>query len=251
MNMVRTLFDVARDLVDFQADDHALGAFAFRRWVLGEVLVAERLREGLAGVGLDGDPAAELGVPVRVGGVGDRDAHARVPAQVADLPAVLGRAEDEIAVVEADPDYGGLGAAVGVEGGDGGEVLPVDQRADGVRKGEGHITRNRRWRGPIPASDGRVPERPNVALVASDAPNATLGAWDAPNATLGRWRPAKSAGWDLVRRQQQSCREGCDALASTRQTQAVRGRPRHAHRAAHRLRQHLLRLFAPLPHPGR
>ncbi|WP_439386195.1 type I polyketide synthase [Amycolatopsis lexingtonensis] len=35
----------------------------------------------------------------------------------------------------------------------------------------------------------QAPERPNVALVASDAPNATLGALDAPNATLGRSGP--------------------------------------------------------------
>ncbi len=33
----------------------------------------------------------------------------------------------------------------------------------------------------------RRPDRPNVALGASDAPNAAFGAWDAPNATLGRF----------------------------------------------------------------
>ncbi|HET6703384.1 MAG TPA: SDR family NAD(P)-dependent oxidoreductase [Amycolatopsis sp.] len=34
-------------------------------------------------------------------------------------------------------------------------------------------------------------ERPNVALVASNAPKATLGALDAPKATLGRWAPGE------------------------------------------------------------
>ncbi|MEU5259103.1 beta-ketoacyl synthase N-terminal-like domain-containing protein, partial [Amycolatopsis sp. NPDC021455] len=42
-----------------------------------------------------------------------------------------------------------------------------------------------------------VPERPNVALVASDAPNATLGALDAPNATLGRSVLETIVGRDL------------------------------------------------------
>ncbi|WIY01902.1 type I polyketide synthase [Amycolatopsis mongoliensis] len=40
----------------------------------------------------------------------------------------------------------------------------------------------------------QAPERPNVALGASDAPNATLGASDAPNATLGRWVPWTISG---------------------------------------------------------
>ncbi|WP_103354353.1 type I polyketide synthase [Amycolatopsis sp. CA-128772] len=40
------------------------------------------------------------------------------------------------------------------------------------------------------AAIAALAERPDVALVASNAPNATLGALDAPNATLGRLEPA-------------------------------------------------------------
>ncbi|MEV6646537.1 type I polyketide synthase [Amycolatopsis sp. NPDC051371] len=55
----------------------------------------------------------------------------------------------------------------------------------------------------------QAPERPNVALGASDAPNATLGAPDAPNATLGRWVP-----WTVSGRTPEALRAQAERLLS-------------------------------------
>ncbi|WIY01905.1 SDR family NAD(P)-dependent oxidoreductase [Amycolatopsis mongoliensis] len=54
----------------------------------------------------------------------------------------------------------------------------------------------------------QAPERPNVALVASDAPNVAFGASDAPNATLGRLVP-----WVLSARSAAAVRDRAAALA--------------------------------------
>src|SRR5215213_4423120 len=172
---------VARRLLHRHADDQPHGAGRVRVGIAAVVLPRQADVERAPDVLLDRRPAAQLDVVVRVLGVHDRHAEARVALQVAVLAAPGHRGEEDLLAVAPGPHRGRLRSAVRVEGGEDGEVGAVEQPADLVVEGEGHgpeptaRDRSRRAYWDFATGFGALPGRCRVTVSPPAAASAGAG----------------------------------------------------------------------------
>src|SRR5215467_1616464 len=122
----RELGGVPRGLLHRHPHDYAGGAGRILARVL-VVLLGELEMEPPAGVGDHRYPAAQFDVVLRVRGVENRDADARVAQHVAVFHAPRHGREQHVAAIAADPHRTGLRAAVRIDRGQDRVVSPVEQ----------------------------------------------------------------------------------------------------------------------------
>src|SRR6266516_2528766 len=117
---------VPRGLLHNHPHDHAGRAGCILARVLA-VLLCELKVEPPVGVGYHRHPAAQLDVVLRVRGVENLDADARVTQHVAVFHAPRHGREQHVTAIAADPHRTGLRAAVGIDRGQDRVVSPVKQ----------------------------------------------------------------------------------------------------------------------------